>query len=840
VLGLHHPSRHDVPGLLGAHHRARPEAAAVLGPIGIDRGPLPVTVLGDQKDLRAVGSRVHGHDLVAFPQSDSTDTPADPAHDPHPGLGEADGHPVPGDQDQLLTSSRRCLGPCRLVPIPLKVEILRLAGLPTFEELVRLRVQHLGVGIGLCIFADDRLAGREDHADQFVALLEDQGIEAAGSQVRVGLQGRPLDHALAGGGHDIAAFLRVPARNHGGDLLALGQAQKVDHGGPSGAPAELGDLVDLQLEDPSLVREEEQRPVGAGHEEVLQEVLLLEVRPRDAPSPAPLNPVGVEGHALDVAGMRKGDHHLLVGDQVLDVEVPSHEGLDLRPAVIAETSLDVQQLGADHAVQLLPAGQQALEVLDGGQQDSLLLLELLALQAGQALQPHVEDGLGLDLGESEALHQPGPSAVGIAGGPDQGNDLVDVVQGLQQARDDVLALAGLLQLVTGAPGDHVATVVDEVPQDLLECQDARNAVHQGQQDHPEVGLQVGVLVELVHHDVRNGVVAQLDHDAHAFAVGLVAQVRDPLDPLLLHGVSDALDQAGLVDLVGDLGDDDGSLVAPDLLDFHDGPGRDTAPTRRVGVADPVLPEDPGSRGEVRAGDVRHQPFEREILILHQGKGAVDDLPQVVRRNLGRHADGDPVRAVDQQVREHARKDRGLLRGAVEIRPPVDRVLVQVSQHVHGRASQAGLGVAHVGRRVTIDRPEVAMALHQRISKVEVLRHAHHGIVDRRVTVRVIARQHVAHRGRRLPERLVRGDALLVHGVEDAAMHGFQAVSHIRQGPGDDDAHRVIDVGLLHLVFDGPGHDAAQIFVGHGFSSICQGGANREPRCPGSSRPGHTG
>ena len=38
--------------------------------------------------------------------------------------------------------------------------------------------------------------------------------------------------------------------------------------------------------------------------------------------------------------------------------------------------------------------------------------------------------------------------------------------------------------------------------------------------------------------------------------------------------------------------------------------------------------------------------------------AVDDLAEIVRRDVGRHADGDAAGAVDQQVREARRQDRG--------------------------------------------------------------------------------------------------------------------------------------------------------------------------------------
>ena len=58
----------------------------------------------------------------------------------------------------------------------------------------------------------------------------------------------------------------------------------------------------------------------------------------------------------------------------------------------------------------------------------------------------------------------------------------------------------------------------------------------------------------------------LDHHAHAVAVALVAQVGDALDGLLAHQLGDALDHAGLVDLVGHLGDDDRLAVLADLLD----------------------------------------------------------------------------------------------------------------------------------------------------------------------------------------------------------------------------------------------------------------------------------
>ena len=71
-----------------------------------------------------------------------------------------------------------------------------------------------------------------------------------------------------------------------------------------------------------------------------------------------------------------------------------------------------------------------------------------------------------------------------------------------------------------------------------------------------------MLVEVVEHDLADLAALQLDDDPHAVAVGLVADVGDALDRLLADQLGDLLDQPRLVDLVGDLGDDDLTARSP--------------------------------------------------------------------------------------------------------------------------------------------------------------------------------------------------------------------------------------------------------------------------------------
>ena len=65
---------------------------------------------------------------------------------------------------------------------------------------------------------------------------------------------------------------------------------------------------------------------------------------------------------------------------------------------------------------------------------------------------------------------------------------------------------------------------------------------------------------------------------------------------------------------------------------------------------------------------------------------------------------------------------------------------------------------------------------------------------------MVPAQHSSHGVRTFAVRLVGGQVVLVHGIQDAAMHGLQPVPHIRQGTGHDDRHGVIQKAFAHFLF----------------------------------------
>ena len=85
--------------------------------------------------------------------------------------------------------------------------------------------------------------------------------------------------------------------------------------------------------------------------------------------------------------------------------------------------------------------------------------------------------------------------------------------------------------------------------------------------------------------------------------------------------------------------------------------------------------------EVRAGDVLHQAVDVDLGIVDQRDGGVDHFRQVVRRDVGRHADRDAGRTVDQQVREPRRHHRRLVFLLVVVGLEVDGFLVDVGHQL---------------------------------------------------------------------------------------------------------------------------------------------------------------
>ena len=140
-----------------------------------------------------------------------------------------------------------------------------------------------------------------------------------------------------------------------------------------------------------------------------------------------------------------------------------------------------------------------MEIGNGSFQFLIFFQQLFPFQTSQAGQAHIQNGLGLLVGELEALHQGLLGGGGVRAVADDVHDLVDIVQSFEQALQNVGAGQGLIQIVFGAAGDHVLLVQDVIIQRVPQGQHLGLPVHQGQHDHAEGFLHLGMLVQVIQH-----------------------------------------------------------------------------------------------------------------------------------------------------------------------------------------------------------------------------------------------------------------------------------------------------------------------------------------------------
>ena len=565
---------------------------------------------------------------------------------------------------------------------------------------------------------------------------------------------------------------------HGLYALARLHLNDVDDVHTLGGLAAFRDLIALLAVDLAGVGKEQNIVVGRRGEHVHHRVLLTGGDALLAHAALTLS--GVFGHrrALDVAVLRQGEDALLLLDQVLDVQLVLHI-LDLGLAVVAELVGNGGQLLLEDGLHQSLVAEDTQEVGDLLLQLLVLGLELLPVKTLQRLQAHIQNGLGLHVVQPEALHQVLLGVVVAAA--DDLDDLVDVVLGDQQALQQVGALLGLFQVEAGPADDDLLlefqVLVDDVPQGQYFRLPL--VFHKRQHIDGKGGLQLGLGKQTVQHHLGIGVALELDHDTHTVAVGLVPDVGDTLQPLVLHLVGNGLDEHPLVHLIGQLRDDDTGAAVVELLKLMPGTDHEPAPARGVGGADSAAAHDDALCGEVGALHVLHQVAEGGVRVIQHADARADDLPQVVGRDVGGHAHGDTAGAVHQQIGEPAGQHTWLLAALIEVGVPVHRVLFDVAEHLVGDLAETGFGVSVGGRGVAIHGAEVAVAVHQHIAHGEILRQTHQRVVHGGVAVGVIPAQHIAHAGGGFLEGLVAGQVILVHGVQDTPVHGLQAVPHVR-------------------------------------------------------------
>ena len=177
--------------------------------------------------------------------------------------------------------------------------------------------------------------------------------------------------------------------------------------------------------------------------------------------------------------MGDGHDHVLALDQILVLD-PVPGGRDLGDPRGGELVGDLVELGAHHRVELDPVAEDLEQLADRDGELPQLAGDLVAAEAGQAVEAQLEDGpdlgvgkavgvafdlmldrfdqgdVGRDLGDRPVARDQGGARLGRGGGAaDDPDHLVEIGDGDDEAEQDVGAVAGLGELELGAAGDHL-------------------------------------------------------------------------------------------------------------------------------------------------------------------------------------------------------------------------------------------------------------------------------------------------------------------------------------------------------------------------------------------------
>ena len=168
----------------------------------------------------------------------------------------------------------------------------------------------------------------------------------------------------------------------------------------------------------------------------------------------------------------------------------------------------------------------------------------------------------------------------------------------------------------------------------------------------------------------------------------------------------------------------------------------------------------------------------------------------MRRNGGRHAYGDALRAIGKKIGKCRRQHHRFFAGTVVRAAEVYRVFVDAIDQQPRNFRQPRFRVAHSRRVIAVDISKVALPVHQRIALGKVLCEPHQRVVDGLVAVRVEIAHHVADDFGGLLESGPGVEPQLPHAIKNAAMHRLEPIARIGQRAVHDRGKGVGEVAFF--------------------------------------------
>ena len=365
-------------------------------------------------------------------------------------------------------------------------------------------------------------------------------------------------------------------------ILALVQAKLLRGGVAAGAATGVGGFAGVEDERPTLGGHRSDRSAGRRDQRGRDEVVaadhaLLGTVGRDPAEVAR----GRQSHNTRFVAVSVERGVVLLG-ALEDRNVVSVD--DLSPAILAVRVDKFAELVQHELATAVLAAEQPLVLRDVGAQAGGFVFELELGQCSEATQRHVENVRGLDDRQLEAFNEAIPGFGSVLRRADDGNHLVDRIEGDQETFEDVEAILRLLQSELGSADDDLEPVIDVGLAEVVEPERGGYAVDEHHIVDAEGLLERGEAIQLLEHRLRIDGRLHIDLDHEAIHVGQVGNALDTDELAVVGELLNLADHPLRTHEVGQFGHHDRLPVATGLLDVGLGPDAERTAARLIGLA----------------------------------------------------------------------------------------------------------------------------------------------------------------------------------------------------------------------------------------------------------------
>ena len=171
---------------------------------------------------------------------------------------------------------------------------------------------------------------------------------------------------------------------------------------------------------------------------------------------------------------------------------------------------------------------------------------------------------------------------------------------------------------------------------LLECKNFRYSAVKCKENNAESCLHFGHFVKIIEHNLCVCISLYGDFDVHTVSVGVVLQIGNAFNSLVLDEVGNFFNKSSFVYAVRKFGYDNLKSVVFGFLDFGSCTNNDFASAGSISFSYALCTHNYAVGRKVRTFDVLHNFFKFGIRIVNKAANALCNLAHVMRRNVGCH------------------------------------------------------------------------------------------------------------------------------------------------------------------------------------------------------------